>query len=95
MAFFYANFCALIIDLFLYKCVDGLDRTNSLGSDLEKNQHSSRSVPVTEPSDAGGSNHKENHYSGVIGIEGCSSSIASQLLNDRMYFQLPLGKMFC
>ncbi|XP_054784523.1 uncharacterized protein LOC129291273 isoform X1 [Prosopis cineraria] len=65
------------------KSADGLDRANSLGNDLEKNQYASRSVPVTDHGDAGGSNHKENHYSGLVGLEGCSNSVASQLLNDR------------
>ncbi|KAK4268084.1 hypothetical protein QN277_024788 [Acacia crassicarpa] len=65
------------------KSADGLDRANSLGNDLEKNQHASKSVPVTDPGDAGGNNHRENRYSGLIGLEGCSTSVASQLLNDR------------
>ncbi|XP_028755669.1 uncharacterized protein LOC114715030 [Neltuma alba] len=65
------------------KSSDGLDQANSLGNDLEKNQHALRSVPVPDHGDAGGGNHKENQYSGLVGLEGCSNSRASQLMNDR------------
>ncbi|KAI4356223.1 hypothetical protein L6164_000262 [Bauhinia variegata] len=66
------------------KSADRLDRTNSLGNDLEKNQVSSRNVPAADHGDAGGSYClNENHYSGFIALEGCSSSAAYQLLNDR------------
>ncbi|KAJ1411718.1 hypothetical protein SESBI_21036 [Sesbania bispinosa] len=64
---------------------DRLDRTNSIGNDLEKNQGaSSRNVQVPDHGDAVSSNiHNENHYSRFIALEGCSCSAASQLLNDR------------
>ncbi|KAI4354015.1 hypothetical protein L6164_002916 [Bauhinia variegata] len=67
------------------KSSDRLDRTNSLGNDLEKNQvFSSRNVPVADRRDASSSNRlNENHYSGIITLEGCSSSAAYRLLNDR------------
>ncbi|KAF7825923.1 uncharacterized protein G2W53_017087 [Senna tora] len=66
------------------KSADRLDRANSLGNDLEKNQHAfSRSFPVTDHGDAGSSNLNQNHYSGFIALDGCSHSVASQLLNDR------------
>ncbi|KAF7827761.1 uncharacterized protein G2W53_018925 [Senna tora] len=69
------------------KSADRLDRANSLGNDVEKNQHAlSRSVPVTNHGDAGSSNLNENHYSGFIALEGCSYSVASQLLNDRVTY---------
>lgn len=71
--------------MFLSYTVDRLDRTNSGGSDFEKNQAaSSRNFQVPDHGDAGSSNVlNENHYSRFIALEGCSSSAASQLLNDR------------
>lgn len=76
----------LLFICFCKNCVDRVDRANSLGNDLEKNQHAlSRSVPVTDHGDAGSSNLNENHYTGYVALEGCSNSVASQLLNDRMY----------
>lgn len=70
---------------FLSNFVDRLDRTNSAGSDLDKNQvTSSRNFHVPDHGDAGSSNIlNENHYSRFIALEGCSSGAASQLLNDR------------
>ncbi|KAL5189293.1 hypothetical protein HKD37_04G009017 [Glycine soja] len=67
------------------KSSDRLDRTNSVGNDLEKNQvASSRSVHIPDHEDAGSSNLlNENHYSRFIALEGCSCSAAAQLLNDR------------
>ncbi|XP_020229171.1 uncharacterized protein LOC109810181 isoform X1 [Cajanus cajan] len=67
------------------KSSDRLDRTNSIGNDLEKNQiASSRSVHIPDHGDAGSSNVlNENHYSRFIALEGCSYSAAAQLLNDR------------
>ncbi|KAK7352007.1 hypothetical protein VNO80_17422 [Phaseolus coccineus] len=67
------------------KSSDRLDRTNSIGIELEKNQvASSRSVHIPDQGDAGSSNLlNENHYSRFITLEGCSCSAASQLLNDR------------
>ncbi|CAI8611522.1 unnamed protein product [Vicia faba] len=67
------------------KSSDRLDRSNSVGSDLEKNQvASSRNFQVPDHGDASSPNIlNENHYSRFIALEGCSSSAASQLLNDR------------
>ncbi|CAJ1972958.1 unnamed protein product [Sphenostylis stenocarpa] len=67
------------------KSSDRLDRTNSVGNELEKNQvASSRNVPIPDHGEAGSSNLlNENHYSRFVALEGCSSSAASQLLNDR------------
>ncbi|XP_014501220.1 uncharacterized protein LOC106762049 isoform X1 [Vigna radiata var. radiata] len=67
------------------KSSDRLDRTNSIGAELEKNQvASSRSVHIPDHGDAGSSNLiNENHHSRFIALEGCGCSAASQLLNDR------------
>ncbi|WVZ21379.1 hypothetical protein V8G54_008701 [Vigna mungo] len=67
------------------KSSDRLDRTNSIGAELEKNQvASSRSVHIPDHGDAGSSNLiNENHHSRLIALEGCGCSAASQLLNDR------------
>ncbi|GAU33654.1 hypothetical protein TSUD_310620 [Trifolium subterraneum] len=64
---------------------DRLDRTNSVGSDLEKNQlASSRNIQVSDHGDASSSYIlNDNYYSRLIALEGCSSSAASQLLSDR------------
>ncbi|KAL5072855.1 hypothetical protein RYX36_011839, partial [Vicia faba] len=61
-----------------------LDRKNSVWRDLEKNQvASSRNFQVPDLRDARSRNIlNENHYSRFIALEGCSSSVASQLLND-------------
>ncbi|MED6124889.1 hypothetical protein PIB30_063182 [Stylosanthes scabra] len=67
------------------KSSDRLDRTNSAGNDLEKNQNAlPRNAHVPDQGDIGGySLVNENHYSRFISLEGCSCSAASQLLNDR------------
>jgi len=67
------------------KSSDRPDRTNSTGSDLEKNQVvSSRNVQVPDHLDAVSSNlFNENHYARFVSLDRCSSSAASQLLNDR------------
>ncbi|XP_057436667.1 uncharacterized protein LOC130729062 [Lotus japonicus] len=67
------------------KSSDRLDRTNSIGNDLEKNQFaSSRNVQVQDRIDAVSSNLvNENPYSRFVALDGCSCSAASQLLNDR------------
>lgn len=84
-----------VANKFLLNCADRLDRANSLGNDLEKNQHGlSRSIPVTDHGDAGSNYLNENHYSGLVALEGCSYSLASQLLNDRMYHCQPLYIFF-
>ncbi|WJX42529.1 hypothetical protein P8452_29753 [Trifolium repens] len=64
---------------------DRLDRTSSVGSDVEKNQvSSSRNIQVPDHGDASSSSIlNENHYSRLIALDGCSSSAASQLLSDR------------
>lgn len=64
---------------------DRLDRSNSVGSDIEKNQvASSKNIQVTDHGHASSSNiFNENHYSRFIALQGCSSSAASQLLSDR------------
>ncbi|CAJ2642605.1 unnamed protein product [Trifolium pratense] len=64
---------------------DRLDRTNSAGSDLEKNQLAfSRNIQVPDRGDASSSYIlNENHYSRLIALEGCSTSAASQLLSHR------------
>ncbi|KAK2446867.1 hypothetical protein QL285_017614 [Trifolium repens] len=64
---------------------DRLDRTSSVGSDVEKNQvSSSRNIQVPDHGDASSSYIlNENHYSRLIALDGCSSSAASQLLSDR------------
>ncbi|XP_057433933.1 uncharacterized protein LOC130726647, partial [Lotus japonicus] len=70
---------------------DRLNRTNSIGNDLEKNQvASSRNVQVQDHIDAVSSILvNENHYSRFVALDGCSCSCscscsaASQLLNDR------------
>ncbi|KAL5547672.1 hypothetical protein UlMin_002903 [Ulmus minor] len=55
------------------KSADRYDRTtNAYGSDVEKNQ-------VTASSGL----QNENPRSSLIALEGCSNSVASQLMNDR------------
>ncbi|XP_030510549.1 uncharacterized protein LOC115725245 isoform X2 [Cannabis sativa] len=68
------------------KSADRSDRTNNVyGNDVDKNQVSgSRSVPVIDHGDAGGSSLlNEKPRTRLIALEGCSSSEASQLLNER------------
>ncbi|KAE9603463.1 hypothetical protein Lal_00001879 [Lupinus albus] len=67
------------------KSSDRLDRTNSAGSDLDKNQVASlRNAQLPDQGDAGISNlPNENHYLRFVALEGCSCSAASQLLTDR------------
>ncbi|BBH06589.1 conserved peptide upstream open reading frame 3, partial [Prunus dulcis] len=63
------------------------DRTNNPqgGSDLEKNQiSSSRSLSGMDHGDASSSSLlNENSRPGLLALEGCSSSAAFQLLNNR------------
>ncbi|KAF4390862.1 hypothetical protein CsatB_014883 [Cannabis sativa] len=68
------------------KSADRSDRTNNVyGNDVDKNQVSgSRNVPVIDHGDAGGSSLlNEKPRARLIALEGCSSSEASQLLNER------------
>ncbi|XP_062077458.1 uncharacterized protein LOC133782234 isoform X3 [Humulus lupulus] len=65
---------------------DRSDRTNNVfGNDVDKNQvPASRNVPVIDHGDAGSrSLLNENTRTRLIALEGCSSSEASQLLNER------------
>ncbi|KAG8642091.1 uncharacterized protein LOC110627292 isoform X3 [Manihot esculenta] len=66
---------------------DRLDRSNSLyASDTEKNQQyaSPRNLPIIDHVDLGSSNVlKENSRPGLIALDGCCHSEASQLLNNR------------
>ncbi|KAI5311077.1 hypothetical protein L3X38_045544 [Prunus dulcis] len=69
------------------KSADRFDRTNNPqgGSDLEKNQiSSSRSLSGMDHGDASSSSLlNENSHPGLLALEGCSSSAAFQLLNNR------------
>ncbi|XP_024017891.1 uncharacterized protein LOC21384882 [Morus notabilis] len=68
------------------KSTDRFDRaTNVHGNDADKSQVSApRNVPVVDHGDAGASSLiNENAHTGIIALEGCSVSGASQLLNDR------------
>lgn len=70
---------------------DRFDRTNNLhGNDLEKNQiASSRGIVVIDHGDAGSSSLlNENSHPRFIALEGCCSSQAFELLNNRMYLQV-------
>ncbi|XP_043804753.1 uncharacterized protein LOC110627292 isoform X2 [Manihot esculenta] len=66
---------------------DRLDRSNSLyASDTEKNQQyaSPRNLPIIDHVDLGSSNVlKENSRPGLIALDGCCHSEASQLLNNQ------------
>lgn len=67
---------------------DRFDRAGSFfANDVEKNQvTASKNVPVTDLGDAGSNSLlNENPHAGLIALEGCCSSEASRLLNDRMY----------
>ncbi|XP_058005941.1 uncharacterized protein LOC110665788 isoform X3 [Hevea brasiliensis] len=63
------------------------DRSNSLyASDAEKNQQFAppRNLPIVDHVDVGSSNVlNENSRPGLISLDGCCRSEASQLLNDR------------
>lgn len=68
------------------KSSDRFDRTNNLhGNDLEKNQiASSRGIVVIDHGDAGSSSLlNENSHPRFIALEGCCSSQAFELLNNR------------
>ncbi|KAL4596804.1 hypothetical protein ACB092_12G189700 [Castanea dentata] len=65
---------------------DRFDRTNNLyANDVDKNQVAgSKNVPVIDLGDSGSSNLlNENPRTGLIALQGCSSSEASRLLHDR------------
>ncbi|KAJ9176720.1 hypothetical protein P3X46_012002 [Hevea brasiliensis] len=69
------------------KSGDRFDRSNSLyASDAEKNQQFAppRNLPIVDHVDVGSSNVlNENSRPGLISLDGCCRSEASQLLNDR------------
>ncbi|XP_059460989.1 uncharacterized protein LOC132190112 [Corylus avellana] len=68
------------------KSSDRFDRANNLyGNDVEKNQVAApRNVPIIDHGDSVSSNLLNvNPRSRLIALEGCYSSEASQLLNDR------------
>lgn len=68
---------------------DRFDRTNNLyANDVDKNQVAgSKNVPVIDLGDSGSSNLlNENPRTGLIALQGCCSSEASQLLTERMCY---------
>lgn len=69
------------------KSGDRLDRSGQLyANNGEKNQQysTSRNVHVVDHGDLGGNNFQnENSRPGIVALEGCCRSEASQLLNDR------------
>ncbi|XP_021663025.2 uncharacterized protein LOC110651867 isoform X2 [Hevea brasiliensis] len=68
------------------KSGDRFDRSSLNASDAEKNQQhaSPRNIPIIDQGDVGSSNLlSENSRPGLIALEGCCRSEASQLLNDR------------
>ncbi|KAF3444245.1 hypothetical protein FNV43_RR13935 [Rhamnella rubrinervis] len=68
------------------KSSDRFDRaSSSYVNDVEKNQvTASKNVPGTDLGDVGSNSLvNENPHAGLIALEGCCSSEASQLLNDR------------
>lgn len=66
------------------------DRTNNLhGNDLEKNQIASSRGTVIDHGDGGSSSLlNENSHPWFIALEGCCSSQAFDLLNNRMCLQV-------
>lgn len=72
--------------MYLKNVADRFDKAGSLcANDVEKNQvTASKNVPVTDFGDVGNNSLlKENPHARLIALEGCCSSEASQLLNDR------------
>lgn len=72
--------------MYLKNVADRFDKAGSLyANDVEKNQvTASKNVTVTDFGDAGSNSLlKENPHARLIALEGCSSSEATQLLNDR------------
>jgi hypothetical protein len=72
---------------------DRFDRANNLyGNDVEKNPGAaSRNVPIIDHGDSVSSNLlNENPRSRLIALEGCCTSEAFQLLNDRKFLLEPL-----
>ncbi|XP_030521392.1 uncharacterized protein LOC115734658 [Rhodamnia argentea] len=67
------------------KSGEQLDRPNNFDvSDGEKNPTAASRNTANDQRDAGSSNlPKENPHSGLIALEGCSTSEASRLLTDR------------
>ena len=69
---------------------DRFDRVNNFcANDGDKNQVvAPRNVPNIDQGDSGSSNiMNENARPGLITLDGCCSSEASQLLNERMSFR--------
>ncbi|XP_008801252.2 uncharacterized protein LOC103715418 isoform X1 [Phoenix dactylifera] len=67
------------------KSGDRFEKTSySYGIDGEKSQASNlRNFPSTDHGEAGGSNVQNENHPGLIPIDGCCTSEAAQLLNDR------------
>lgn len=83
----------LYVDLISLNVADRFDRANNLyGNDVEKNQVAApRNVPIIDHGDSVSSNLLNvNPRSRLIALEGCYSSDASQLLNDRKFLLEPL-----
>lgn len=66
------------------KSGDRFERVNyAFGNDGEKGQLSSKNIPGTDHGDSGSSNLTENSHPRLIPLDGCCSSEAVQLLNER------------
>lgn len=67
--------------------IDRFERGNhSFGNDGEKSQFtSSRNVHVVDHVETGSTNLHENPDPGLIPLDGCSTSVAAQIMNERMY----------
>ena len=79
----------LYVNLMSLNFADRFDRTNNLyANDVDKNQVAgSKNVPVIDLGDSGSSNLlNENPRTGLIALQGCCSSEASQLLTERMCY---------
>lgn len=66
--------------------IDRFERGNySFGNDGEKSQFtSSRNVPAVEHVEAGSTNLNENPGPRLVRLDGCSTGVAAQIMNDRM-----------
>lgn len=64
---------------------DRFERGNySFGNDGEKSQFtSSRNVPAVEHVEAGSTNLNENPGPRLVRLDGCSTGVAAQIMNDR------------
>lgn len=96
-----AQFAHLLIQTFVFDSIvlnflDRLERPSNLhGNDLEKNQVAvSRNFSTIDHGDLASSNLlNETPRSGLIALEGCCSSEASRLLNERMSLQQSLKRI--